>query len=486
TQFLRMSVLHEVSFGLQLLGLPAKEIELRVQESLEMVGLEYLFQEAEYIHPNDLSGGQKQRVAIAAFLAMRPSLLILDEPTSDLDPKGKSEVMETVHRLRESHHMTVVLVEHDPEILSEFCDRIALIDDGNVRLIESADKFYRQAEILDEYGVHKFEVSEIAVRSGIKYKGTVPTRVEECLTCFPNELRKALRIPQNALSTDLALEAQELEYLYRDGTYALRGASFRIHQGEMSALLGANGSGKTTVAKILSGIYRPTAGTVKLLGQDITRPNIRRQLPRNVGYVFQNPDHQIFTRQVRDEIAYGLKNLEVPKNEMERRIAEVLDLVGLADKANEDPLFLGKGERQRLAVASVLAMRPQIIIVDEPTTGQDYRMTQGMMELLKRLHEQGKTILIITHSMNLVAEYCQRAIVLDNGQVAFAGTPRELFFSPEIVTAMKLNVPQPVSLSAAMRVRNERFPLFSNTSEWISGLQAQSITKGASTTVNMC
>ena len=240
------------------------------------------------------------------------------------------------------------------------------------------------------------------------------------------------------------------------------------------ALLGTNGSGKTTVAKILNGIYKPTAGTVLVLGQDVTKRSVRKMLPKHVGYVFQNPDHQIFTRCVSDEIGYGLKNLKVPEDEMEERITAALETVGLAELADEDPLFLGKGQRQRLAVASILAMRPEIIIVDEPTTGQDYRMVCGIMDLLTELHQRGNTVLIITHDMTLVANYCQRIVVLLNGSDIFDGSPRELFSDPELIRATQLCAPQAISLSVAMREENEDYPLLLNTFEWVKALEGYS------------
>jgi len=169
-------------------------------------------------------------------------------------------------------------------------------------------------------------------------------------------------------------------------------------------------------------------------------------------------------------IRIGLKNLELPEDEVQERIAQALETVGLAGQADEDPLFLGKGQRQRLAVASILAMQPEIIIVDEPTTGQDYRMVCGIMDLLKDLHEQGNTVLIITHDMTLVANYCQRVVVLLNGRDIFTGSPRELFSSPEAVKATQLRAPQAISLSVAMRQRNRDYPLLLNTTEWVTAL----------------
>jgi energy-coupling factor transport system ATP-binding protein len=470
TQFIKMSVLHEVAFGMQILKLPREEIERRVREALDLVGLGFLADDAEYIHPNDLSGGQKQRVAIASFLALRPELLILDEPTSDLDPRGKSEVIETVRMLHDQHNVTVILVEQDPELLRRFCDRVALIEDGQVRLVEDATSFYRQVSELHECAIYKFEVSEIAAQSDIRQDGKVPISIEECVSCFPADLDQSFQPPDPVPSGQPLLEVQDLEYVYEDGTQALRGVNFTLYKGEILALLGTNGSGKTTVAKILNGIYRPSGGTVRVLGQDIAKRAVRSQLPRYVGYVFQNPDHQIFTRKVRDEVAYGLKNLDLPETERPERISQALEAVGLSDKAEEDPLFLGKGQRQRLAVAAILAMRPEIIIVDEPTTGQDYRMVSSIMELLEDLHRQGNTVLIISHDMTLVANYCQRAVVLLNGRDIFSGSPRELFSNPDNLQATQLRAPQAIALSVAMREVHPDYPLLLNRHEWIEAL----------------
>jgi energy-coupling factor transport system ATP-binding protein len=324
---------------------------------------------------------------------------------------------------------------------------------------------------LEESGICRFEVSQIAAQAGIKNGDSLPISIDECLCCFPKDLDCRCQPADYQPGGEVLLEVKDLEYAYEDGTIALHGVSFELHKGEVLALLGTNGSGKTTVAKILSGLLRPSGGSVRVLGTDLSKRSVRRQLPRHVGYVFQNPDHQIFSRRVRDEVAYGLKNLEVPEAERNARIAEALEAVGLADKADEDPLFLGKGQRQRLAVAAILAMRPEMIIVDEPTTGQDYAMVCGIMNLLENLHKQGNTVLIITHDMTLVANYCQRVVVLLDGRNAFTGSPRELFSNAEEVQATQLCAPQAISLSVALREENEGFPLLLNTGEWVRALE---------------
>ena len=189
-----------------------------------------------------------------------------------------------------------------------------------------------------------------------------------------------------------------------------------------------------------------------------------------VGYVFQNPDHQIFTRRVFDEVAYGLNCIGVKGEDVEGRVNEALERVGLVELADEDPLFLGKGQRQRLAVAAVLAMRPEVIIVDEPTTGQDYRMVSSIMALLEELHAGGGTVLIITHDMTLVANYCQTVTVLRDGRTIFEGTARQLFSSDELLEAAQLRAPQAITLSCELRKKKRDFPLLLNEREWVEAL----------------
>jgi cobalt transport protein ATP-binding subunit len=245
------------------------------------------------------------------------------------------------------------------------------------------------------------------------------------------------------------IEVKDLHHRYPNGCHALRGVSMTIDQGEFVAIIGQNGSGKTTFVKHLNGLLRATTGTVSVNGQDVSKHKVS-EMARVVGYCFQNPDHQIFCDTVYEEVAYGPRNLHLSQAEIEERVIEALSAVGLLDLQASMPRDLSKGQRQRLAVASVLSMRPEVLIVDEPTTGQDYRAGVDMLSLVQRLNQAGHTVLFITHDMPMVARFAQRVIVFRDGQILLDGTTREVFGQADMLRTTFLAPPQITSLAQAL------------------------------------
>ncbi len=252
------------------------------------------------------------------------------------------------------------------------------------------------------------------------------------------------------------IAVDNLDFTYPDGTPALMGINLEIGEQEFIAFIGQNGSGKTTLSKCLNGLFKPTAGKVIVEGLDTSRSGIIKQLVTRVGYVFQNPDHQLFNRSVKSEIAYGPRNINLPEDEVERRVHEAARVAGVSEELfDTHPYFLPKGLRQRVAIASILALKPRTIIVDEPTTGQDMQQSLEVMNFLRRLwQEEGHTIIIITHEMRIVADYAQRTVVLGQGQILLDGPTREIFSKPEILQQTYVEPPQITRL--AQRISQDK------------------------------
>jgi energy-coupling factor transporter ATP-binding protein EcfA2 len=247
----------------------------------------------------------------------------------------------------------------------------------------------------------------------------------------------------------VVLRTSGLVHRYPDGRQALSGVSLEVRAGEFVAIVGQNGSGKTTLAKHFNGLLRATEGTVEVAGQIIGEQRTV-DLARTIGYCYQNPDHQIFAATVREEIRFGPARLGLTEEEIDRRTDQILEMVGLRESRDVYPFSLGRGERQKLAVGSVLAIEPQVLIVDEPTTGLDWRGSEAMMGLVDRLNGRGTTVIAITHDMNLVAEHAARVVVMADGRLAGDGTPEEIFTSAGVLEMAHLRPPQAFRISRAL------------------------------------
>jgi len=253
----------------------------------------------------------------------------------------------------------------------------------------------------------------------------------------PNRLERS----PTGVKGESIISLKDVSYSYPDGTAALRDVTLEFARGEFTAIIGQNGSGKTTLVKHIVGLLRPTVGEVRIFGKKTSEMSIK-EIATKVGYVYQNPDHQLFCQTVYEECAYGLRNLGLSEPEIRRRVSEILGRVGLQGLEKVDTFLLGKGQRQRLAIASTLVMNPEVIIVDEPTTGQDMSQSTSIMELLASLHREGRTVLIVTHNMRLVAEYAERVVVMQAGRVVLDGDVRTVFSQVEKLREALITPPQ--------------------------------------------
>jgi energy-coupling factor transport system ATP-binding protein len=452
-QLFSTNVALEVAFGPENFQVEREEMVRRVHEVLGQVRLEGF----EDRTPATLSGGQKQRLAIASVLAIEPRILCLDEPTTDLDPVGKLGIFRIAEELKNRDDVTLIVVEHETEETLD-ADRIVVLRDGKIVADRPAREVLQDVKLLEESSVMPLQVARFFRERGTE-DGQLPLTPEEGQEEFE---RRGWRVsPERHRELVEADESREenyeapiivvegLSHRYPNGVVALEGVDLTVRRGEFLAVLGQNGSGKTTLVKHFNGLLKPTGGSVRVDGEETVELGIRR-LGQRVGYVFQNPDHQIFSDTVADEVAFGPKIREMEEDEIEERVREALAAVGMEGRGDEDPFGLTKGERQRVAVASVLAVKPEVLILDEPTTGLDYAEQRSMMDLVRRLNEGGSTIIAVTHTMWVVAEYAHRAVVVRDGKVALQGTVREVFAEEEKLRDAALRPPHIVSFSNSM------------------------------------
>ncbi|RYL92744.1 energy-coupling factor transporter ATPase [Sporolactobacillus sp. THM7-4] len=255
------------------------------------------------------------------------------------------------------------------------------------------------------------------------------------------------------MTEEKVIEVKDMHFAYNDGTEALKGLNLNVKGGEFIALIGQNGAGKTTFAKTLNGLLKPTEGYVKCGGIDTKQKKVIKKLVREVGYVFQNPDHQLFNNKVEKEIAYAPQNVGLSDEEVNERVREAAEVAGIKEEyLSMHPFFLPKGLRQRVSIASILALRPKVIIVDEPTTGQDYRQSVEIMEFLKKLNEErGHTIIIITHEMDIVANFAKRVVVLCQGKILMDGSTKEVFSRPDLLKQAYVKLPEATQIAQALK-----------------------------------
>ena len=449
-QITATSVENEIAFALENLCVPREEILRRIPIVLKSVRLEGF----EKKNPQELSGGQKQRLAIAAALALQPDLLILDEPTSQLDPIGSQEVFATVRELKEELGVAIVMVSHAAEEMAEFCDRIALLSQGKLIAVGTPDEIYSQVDLLQQNKLRPPEVAQAF--SQIQQKGInipkIPVTLEAGIRAL-NELRSQIQPIEPPIFTtpfrinkSPVLSVQNLKHTYDDGTEALKNISLDIHEGEYVLIVGQNGAGKSTLVKHFLNLLKPTSGRVLVRDRDTKYLSVS-DLAQSIGYLAQNPDNQIFNTSVEKEVAFALPFLGYAPDIVKKETERSLKAMQLWEQRHAHPLSLPKGERGRIVIAALLAMNPEIIIFDEPTTGQDYQGSSSILEVSRQLHRMGKTVIVITHHLYLMPDYADRAIVMGKGTILLDAPLRQAYHQTDLLESTYLTPPQSVELS---------------------------------------
>ncbi|WP_188207571.1 ABC transporter ATP-binding protein [Alkalibacillus aidingensis] len=413
SQFCMITVEDELAFTLENLKTPREEIGLRITKVLEEVGL------SDYrnhkIH--ELSGGQKQKVALASALIQQPSLLILDEPTANLDPVSSIEFITLIRRLKEQHHIAVLIIEHQADDWLALINRVLVLGkNGDIIANGTSEQVFNdQRERLIQEGIFIPKVFMKAKKYITKSCEEISSSTKPCLTV-----------------KDLTFK--------RKGDVILNKVNLSLYEGEFVAITGENGAGKSTLLQLMSGILKPSQGKIEFLGQSFTKWK-EQQLRKQMGFVFQNPEHQFITDTVFDEVAFGMTLNNYGEELTSQRTNDLLKHFQLSELKWRNPFSLSGGQKRRLSVATMLDETPDLLLFDEPTFGQDAQTTEELMFFIKHLQEQGTTIVFVTHDMDLVDTYCERVFVLNNQKIKFEGSPSELWEQTQTLKEARLRLP---------------------------------------------
>lgn len=439
------TVYDEVGYGLQNLGFPPEKIRTRVESVLRCFGIwEYRDR-----NPFDLSGGQLQRVAICSVLAMNPDVLILDEPTSQLDPEGSEEVFHTVDELTKMG-ITIIMIEQKIEKLAGYCDRVLLMHQGHVVDYDTPRKIFSREDLYD-LGVNPPAYTRFARANALVFEdGPLPVTHAETL-----ELVKASGADRATLIASLrgmtagvqmesagaaaTFQVQDLRFSYVKDREVLHGLNLALDH-RPTAIIGQNGAGKTTLVRVLKGLLKPDSGEIRYQGENLETKTVA-ELASRVGYVFQNPDDQIFKYKVLEEVMFGPLNIGMSPQEAEASAHEALRMVGLDEKADENPYDLELSDRKMVAIASVLAMNTDVIILDEPTIAQSWNGREKIREIIQTQAAQGKLVIAILHDMDFVANSFARVIAMAHGEILADGTPAEVFRNHPVLEKAALAAP---------------------------------------------
>lgn len=454
SQFIGLSVGEDVAFNFENNAMPLNEMKVKVIDALELVNM------VDFINhsPYELSGGQKQRVSLAGVLGSDAEVLLFDEPLANLDPASGKEIMQLINDIHEKTNKTIIIVEHRIEdVLEQPFDKVIVVNKGEVQGFATPDEILK-SDLLKNNGLReplyleamKLAGCDISGSENLKDLTNIDEKNKEVLkNWFNNETSNK----DSIIKEEKILEVKNLAFSHDGIKNTINDVSFHLNKGEILAVLGNNGAGKSTLCRLITGILKPQKGSIFLNNQCIDSWSIK-QKGSAIGYVMQNPNQMISQHMIKDEIALGLKCRNYSKEEIDKKVEEVLKICGLYPYRNWPVSALSYGQKKRVTIASILAINPEVIILDEPTAGQDYKHYTEFMEFIKELSAQGISIILITHDMQLTLEYCHRAVVLSGGEKIADDKPSNILTDENIIKKANLKETSLSTLAKSIGIAN--------------------------------
>ena len=433
-QFIGLTVGEDIAFALENSCTPQDEMHAITRHAAELVGIENHLDYA----PHELSGGQKQRVSLAGVMVDQVKILLFDEPLANLDPAAGKQAIEMIDEIQKKTGTTILIIEHRLEdVLWRNVDRIVLVNDGTILADLTPDELL-STSLLSDNGIREPLYVTAMRYAGIEItKEKKPAHVDSVV--LDGTDRKKLKewfeaqpLPKDEGEREKLLEVNHLNFGYTKGQQTLRNVSLSIDKGEMVSVVGRNGAGKSTFSKLICGFEDPDSGEVMFHGKDLLKENIRHRA-KYIGYVMQNPNQMISKTMIYDEVALSLQKAGLPDAEIRQKVEDTLKICGLYPFRNWPVSALSFGQKKRVTIASVLVQDPELIILDEPTAGQDFKHYTEIMEFLRKLNERGVTVVMITHDMHLMLEYTPRALVFSDGQLIADRRASEVLCDPELI-----------------------------------------------------
>ncbi|MDU2673404.1 MAG: ABC transporter ATP-binding protein [Clostridium sp.] len=456
SQFIGLTVGEDIAFKLENDCVPQDEMKETADIVSKIVGIDNHLESA----PHRLSGGQKQRVTLAGVMVDNVDILLFDEPLASLDPATGKNAIELIDQIKEKTNKTILIIEHRLEdVLHSSIDRIIVVDRGVIKADITPNELL-SSNILEETGIReplyitalKYAGCKITPEIAPEHIDTVKLdSYEEKLKSWVEDVKEEVAVTND----EAILELQDIKFGYNEKKEVLHGLSFKINKGEMVSIVGRNGAGKSTISKLICGFYKPTAGKILFNGKDIKNESIKERAEK-IGIVMQNPNQMISKTMIFDEVALGLKVRGVSESEIKERVHETLKICGLYEFRNWPISALSYGQKKRVTIASILVLNPEVIILDEPTAGQDFKHYTEIMEFLKEINNKGVTIVMITHDMHLMLEYTNRAIALADGLKIADDTAANILTDSKVIEAANLKETSVYELALKANLENPR------------------------------